>query len=340
MAVHGVFEVGAHLEHMVVQPKFTWSPVIQPDLLGKRRLALSGSQPNSVELLSIIRVNKPSAATTGAIAVDDNVCTVDRNVYPFPRLDRTVCITTNDRQHPHLVLEAPSPAERDWLVVALKLIVARLASIIIVRDEEMLLEFFSPYAALMQLEPDEVASSASSSSSSSAPAATTPGPVSAGGGGVVPPDATEVGGAAASGGPSRRRLRRRRRPVRRRLSRHGPPTASTAVVATPPAQGSEDLLVATSDEDGNDDAGGCREEEATEDDEMITDDDAADTMSITDDDFINIDDDDDAIADLDEGNETDHDEESRQGPASTVVDQHLGPTLDPAITDAPLVTIV
>jgi hypothetical protein len=154
MAVHGVFEVGAHLEHMVVQPKFTWSPIIQPFLQDKRRIVLNESQPNSVELLSIIRVNKPTGATTSTIRVDDNSCTIDRNLYPFARLDRTVCITTNDVQHPHLVLEAPSPAERDWLVVALKLIVARLASIIIVRDEEMLLEFFSPYSALMQLEAD------------------------------------------------------------------------------------------------------------------------------------------------------------------------------------------
>jgi hypothetical protein len=156
MAVHGVFEVGAHLEHMVVQPKFTWSPIVQPDLQDKRRIVLNESQPNSVELLSIIRVNKPNGSTMSTLPVDDNSCTIDRRLYPFARLDRTVCITTNDVLHPQLVLEAPSRAERDWLVVALKLIVARLASIIIVRDEEMLLEFFSPYSALMQLEADDI----------------------------------------------------------------------------------------------------------------------------------------------------------------------------------------
>jgi hypothetical protein len=151
VAVHGVFEVGAHLDNMVVQPKFTWSPVLQPNLEEGRKILLSGSQPHSVELLSIIRVNKPSPTTAPSITGSG----WDRSRYPFCRLDRTLCVTTNDLAHPYLVFEARSPSERDWLVVALKLIVARLASIIIVRDEDMLLEFFSPYSALMELEDDE-----------------------------------------------------------------------------------------------------------------------------------------------------------------------------------------
>lgn len=151
VACHGVFEVGAHLDHMVVQPKFTWSPVLQPNLEENRKILLSGSQPHSVELLSIIRVvaptpdQKPSLTGSGW----------DRSLYPFCRLDRTVCVTTNDLNYPFLVFEARSTSERDWLGVALKLIVARLASIIIVRDEDMLLEFFSPYSALLQLEDDD-----------------------------------------------------------------------------------------------------------------------------------------------------------------------------------------
>ena len=102
---------------------------------------LSESAPHSVELLSIIRVNKPAC--------------LDRTKYPFCRLDRTLCITTNDTDHPFVVLEASSPSERDRLVTALKLIVARLASIIIVRNEEMLMEFFSPYSALLHLDDED-----------------------------------------------------------------------------------------------------------------------------------------------------------------------------------------
>mmetsp|Transcript_54375 Transcript_54375/g.131979 ORF Transcript_54375/g.131979 Transcript_54375/m.131979 type:complete len:1235 (+) Transcript_54375:429-4133(+) len=143
LAVQGVFEVGAHLETAVVQPKFTWSPILQHDMHDQRKLVLSQSAPHSVELLSIIRVNKPAY--------------LDRTKYPFCRLDRTLCITTNDSDHPFVVLEASSPSERDRLVTAVKLIVARLASIIIVRNEEMLLEFFSPYSALLQLEDEDEA---------------------------------------------------------------------------------------------------------------------------------------------------------------------------------------
>merc|ERR1711935_112000 len=59
---------------------------------------------------------------------------------------------------PSIVLECPSSQERDWLVFSLKLIVARLVSIIITRDEDMLHEFFSPYSALMQLQEEEESS--------------------------------------------------------------------------------------------------------------------------------------------------------------------------------------
>ena len=149
ISVQGAFEVGAHLEHMVVQPKFTWTPLAQPVRLSEdpeanhRELFLSGSSPPQVELLSIIRVNKAMAKN------------LDRNLYPYARPERTCIVSTNDQKHPTIVLEARSTQERDWLVFSLKLIVARLASIIITRDEDMLHEFFSPYSALMRLEEEE-----------------------------------------------------------------------------------------------------------------------------------------------------------------------------------------
>ena len=152
ISVVGAVEVGAHLEHMVVQPKFTWMPVAQPHRISKdsevnqRELFLSGSSPPQIELLSIIRVNKAHHNQ------------LDRNLYPYARADRTCIVSTNDSNHPTIVLEARSTQERDWLVFSLKLIVARLASIIITRDEDMLHEFFSPYSALMRLEEEEVAS--------------------------------------------------------------------------------------------------------------------------------------------------------------------------------------
>jgi hypothetical protein len=140
MAVTCTFEVGAHLDQVVVQPKFTWSPTHEPHL-DQRKIRLSGGEPHSIELLSIIRVIQPQR--------------LNRQLYPFARLDRTLCITTNDESFEYLVLEAESTRARDWLVNALKMIVARLASIIIVRDEAMLLEFFTPFAGLMHLEEEQ-----------------------------------------------------------------------------------------------------------------------------------------------------------------------------------------
>jgi hypothetical protein len=141
LAVTGAFEVGAHLDQLVVQPKFTWSPAYEANL-ENRKFHLSGGEPDSIELLSIVRVVCPHS--------------LDRKLYPFARIDRSCCISTNDEKFPFLVFEAKSTPERDWLVTSLKMIVARLASIIIVRDEAMLQEFFSPYSALMSLADREV----------------------------------------------------------------------------------------------------------------------------------------------------------------------------------------
>jgi len=142
MAVTCTFEVGAHLDQVVVQPKFTWCPTHEPHL-DQHRIRLSGGEPHSIELLSIIRVVQPRF--------------LNRDIYPFARLDRTLCITTNDEAFDYLVLEAESTRARDWLVNALKMIVARLASIIIVRDEAMLLDFFTPFAELIHLEEQQEA---------------------------------------------------------------------------------------------------------------------------------------------------------------------------------------
>lgn len=130
VALH--FEVGAHLDHtVVVQPKLLWSPTYEPDL-ASRNLRLSCAEPESLELLSIIRVQKLSKS--------------DRKLYPFARLNNACCVTTTDQKR--YVFEAESSKQRDWVMDSIKLVVARLASIIIVRDEDMLIDFFSPYSGL------------------------------------------------------------------------------------------------------------------------------------------------------------------------------------------------
>eukprot|EP00526_Cylindrotheca_closterium_P023946 CAMPEP_0113606934 /NCGR_PEP_ID=MMETSP0017_2-20120614/3120_1 /TAXON_ID=2856 /ORGANISM="Cylindrotheca closterium" /LENGTH=198 /DNA_ID=CAMNT_0000515513 /DNA_START=73 /DNA_END=666 /DNA_ORIENTATION=+ /assembly_acc=CAM_ASM_000147 len=143
MAVSATFEVGTHLDQKVVQPKLTWNACGSLSNNKKMQGPAKRSQLDSnwVELLSIIRVITPTK--------------LNRKLYPFARTDRTLCIVANDHRNPYLVFEAETPEQRDWLVTALKMTVARLASIIIIKDESMLLEFFSPYAALLSLREDE-----------------------------------------------------------------------------------------------------------------------------------------------------------------------------------------
>ena len=122
--------MGSRLYNRVIQPKFMWRESYQPDLLNHKRLGLSGRSPHSLDLLNMIRILKPT--------------TLDRTFYPFAKIDRTFTILSHTNEN--FVFEAASMEERDWLVHGLKLVVARLASMIIVGDEHMFVEFFSPWA--------------------------------------------------------------------------------------------------------------------------------------------------------------------------------------------------
>lgn len=122
--------MGSRLYNRVIQPKFMWRENYQPNLLNHKRLGLSGKSPHSLDLLNMIRILKPT--------------TLDRTMYPFAKIDRTFTILSHTNEN--FVFEAASTEERDWLVHGLKLVVARLASMIIVGDEHMFVEFFSPWA--------------------------------------------------------------------------------------------------------------------------------------------------------------------------------------------------
>ena len=123
--------MGSRLYNRVIQPKFMWRETYQPDLLNHKRLGLSGRSPHSLDLLDMIRILKPTS--------------LDRSAYPFAKIDRTLTILSHENDQ--YVFEAASAEERDWLVHGLKLVVARLASMIIVGDDHMFVEFFSPWAS-------------------------------------------------------------------------------------------------------------------------------------------------------------------------------------------------
>ena len=135
--VEGWFEMGSQLQSKVVHPKFMWRESYQPALI-HRKLGKSCRTPDSIDLLSVVRILKPES--------------LDRVEYPFAKTNCSFSIFTHSNER-H-VFEAPSPEDRDWFVYGLKFVVARLASMIIVGDSQMFVEFFSPWAHLPLLDSD------------------------------------------------------------------------------------------------------------------------------------------------------------------------------------------
>lgn len=129
VSVQGWFEMGSLLSSKLIQPKFMWRSTYQPDL-DRKRLNTSSTTPHSVELLSIVRILKPTS--------------IDRTTYPFAKLDQ--CFTLSNHSDTLYVFELSSTQERDWFVHGLKLVVARLASMIITGDDDVFNEFFSPWS--------------------------------------------------------------------------------------------------------------------------------------------------------------------------------------------------
>eukprot|EP00550_Attheya_septentrionalis_P006170 CAMPEP_0198295036 /NCGR_PEP_ID=MMETSP1449-20131203/25447_1 /TAXON_ID=420275 /ORGANISM="Attheya septentrionalis, Strain CCMP2084" /LENGTH=708 /DNA_ID=CAMNT_0043995199 /DNA_START=224 /DNA_END=2347 /DNA_ORIENTATION=+ len=121
-------ELGARLKDHVVQPKFVWKDAYSTnDLAGRAQTGASTSLPlGSVELLDIARVLTSAR--------------VDRKKFPLANPSKSFIILTADQQR--LLFEVANQKERDKIVSGLKLIVARLASMIIVGDESLFDEFF------------------------------------------------------------------------------------------------------------------------------------------------------------------------------------------------------
>ena len=124
-SITGWFESGSQLDNIVVFPKFAWRQAFQAGT------SLISRTPYSIQLLTIVSVVAPAS--------------LDRKLYPFARLDRTCCIKTHEGQD--YVFEASCSQQRDSFVNRLKVLVARLASSVIVHDEAMVREFFAPPGA-------------------------------------------------------------------------------------------------------------------------------------------------------------------------------------------------
>ena len=105
-------------------PKLTWLPFHERNL-DIRVLNLNDDAPVSLDLLDVCRVRE--------------IESVNRREYPFAHVDRTFEIHT---QKGRFLFETQSKLERGRVVNGLKLVIARLASLLMLRDLRAVDEFF------------------------------------------------------------------------------------------------------------------------------------------------------------------------------------------------------
>ncbi|MCE2972337.1 MAG: hypothetical protein LW852_02720, partial [Sediminibacterium sp.] len=118
-------EAGVYLgDGTFLLPKLTWLPVHENKLFA-RVLNVTEDSPGSLDLLDVCRVKECDA--------------IDRNSYPFAHVDRSFVIQTQGRNH---LFETQTTQERGRVVNGLKLVIARLASLLMLRDLRAVDEFF------------------------------------------------------------------------------------------------------------------------------------------------------------------------------------------------------
>jgi len=105
-------------------PKLTWLPAHEKNL-GSRVLNVSNNNPGSLELLDVCRVRECQS--------------IDRSLHPFAHVDRSFMIQTQNGRY---MFEAQSKQERGRVVNGLKLVIARLASLLMLKDLRAVDEFF------------------------------------------------------------------------------------------------------------------------------------------------------------------------------------------------------
>ena len=105
-------------------PKLTWLPAHEKNL-EHRVLNVSDNNPGSLDLLDVCRVRECQS--------------INRRLHPFAHVDRSFIIQT---QNGRFMFEAQSKQERGRIVNGLKLVIARLASLLMLKDLRAVDEFF------------------------------------------------------------------------------------------------------------------------------------------------------------------------------------------------------
>lgn len=126
VAVHAWIEHGSYMRGGIIQPRLMWQENCGKEQKDGERFVLNKLAFHSLDLLDICKVFATKA--------------VDRSVYPLAKRSRCLIIRTSSQE---LLFEAENTQERDKFVESLKILVAKLASLIIVGDRNILREFFN-----------------------------------------------------------------------------------------------------------------------------------------------------------------------------------------------------
>lgn len=124
------------LDGTFVLPKLSWNQVLDSSTDAEARAKpgrrLPQAEPRCVDLLDICRV----------YAVE----TVDRSRHPFADIRKSFAVET---QSESFLFESLTSDERDRIVYGLKLVIARLASMLMLRDSRAAEEFFGAVAPVV-----------------------------------------------------------------------------------------------------------------------------------------------------------------------------------------------
>jgi len=146
-AIVAWIEHGSRLQDRIVQPRLVWRSACHNPMLirslsssqkmashkplrGKNAVELTQQEFYSFQLLEVYRILNANASKK---------CLLE---HPLAKRDRCFVVTTSEEES--YVFEATSRKERDELIYVLKLVVSRLASLIIIGDNAVFHEFFDP----------------------------------------------------------------------------------------------------------------------------------------------------------------------------------------------------
>jgi len=130
IAVNAWIELGSQLRSSLIQPKFVWQPMLAHKQERNVTCNLNTHELYFLDLLDISKI---------LLLQND-----DKNRFPFAKQSCSFIIESYGKK---LIFQTDSEDERNRIMHGLKVIVAKLGSKIIVGDESVLQEFFTPVGA-------------------------------------------------------------------------------------------------------------------------------------------------------------------------------------------------